>query len=260
MCLDASQPKRVFEILDETGLLTPLFPEIAKMKGVAQPPQFHHGLDVWEHTLKVLDELPNAMADLGLPTPDPELALAAALHDVGKPKTFDDTGDRIRFSRHAALGETIADDICKRLRLSNRARERIVSLVGQHMRFMDIGNMRGSTLRRFISQAGFVDHLALHRADCLASHRKMENYEFALDALKALRAAPAETIRPLLTGADLLALGFEQGPIIGKILQTINEWRDDGMLKTRDEAIERVKNTDWTQMPEAGEDKETKDE
>src|SRR6185437_3053055 len=157
--------RRAFELLDETGLLRELLPEVAKMKGVPQPPQFHPEGDVWTHTLLMLEKLP-----AGVPR---TLAWGVLLHDIGKPATFRPPtrpNDRIRFDEHVEVGVRVAEEICRRFRFSNDDAEQVAALVGNHMRFKDVPQMRDSTLKRFARLPRFEEHLELHRLDCLSSH------------------------------------------------------------------------------------------
>ncbi len=217
--------RRAFELLDQTELLEVLLPEVAKMKGVEQPPQFHPEGDVWVHTLLLLEKLER---------PTVTLALGALLHDVGKPPTFQIT-DRIRFNGHVEVGAVMAEEICGRLRLSNADSERVVELVRHHLRFKDAPQMRRSTLKRFISLDGFDEHLELHRLDCLASHGELDNYRFVKEVWETL---PEEEVRPprLLTGHDLKAMGYEPGPRMGKILAAVEEAQLEGELRTPEQA------------------------
>jgi poly(A) polymerase len=223
-----------FELLDSCWLLSIVLPEISAMKGVQQPPQYHPEGDVWIHTRLMLEGLPAGCRAT--------LAWGVLLHDVGKPATFrsaKETGDRIRFDGHVDVGMAIAKKILERLRFSNDDTERIVSLVEQHMKFKDVGRMRPATLKRFVRLPHFDEHLALHRLDCLSSHRNLEAYEFVTDFL---RTTPPEDVRPkkLMTGEDVLELGFSPGPIVGKILTAVEEAQLNGELGSRDEAISFV--------------------
>jgi len=168
-----------FELLDETGLLASVLPEIAAMKGVEQPPQYHPEGDVWIHTRLMLEQL--------LPGASPTLAWGVLLHDVGKPPTFKsagETGDRIRFDGHVDVGVNLTQEITRRLRFSNEDSEQIQALVASHMRFKDVEQMRASTLKRFVRLPRFEEHLELHRLDCLSSHRRLESYGFVTQLLK----------------------------------------------------------------------------
>src|SRR5205085_2433283 len=162
--------RRAFELLDETRLLPQVLPEVERMKGVEQPPQFHPEGDVWVHTLLLLEKLQAA----GPPT----LALGALLHDVGKPPTFRLAPDRIRFDGHVEVGERMAQEICSRLRLSHADTEHVCALVANHMRFADAPRMKASTLKRFFRLPEFEQHLELHRMDCLSSHADLSLYDF----------------------------------------------------------------------------------
>ncbi len=223
--LTEGHARRAFEMLHESGLLRYVLPEVDRMRGVEQPPQYHPEGDVWVHTLMLLDHL-----SAGAPA---TLAWGMLLHDVGKPATFQPPdltkpGDRIRFNGHAEVGVRIAADLLARLRFSNDDTTQILGLIQHHMRFGDIRDMRQSTLKRFLRLPRFEEHLALHRADCLSSHGKLGMYDFALEQFD--RHEP-ETIRPalLLTGRDLLAAGYRAGPRFKQML----EFSEDAQLEHR---------------------------
>ena len=226
--------RRGFEILDETGLLPELLPEIAAMKGVEQPPQFHPEGDVWIHTRLMIEKLPAGAS--------PTLAWGVLLHDVGKPATFksaQETGDRIRFDGHVDVGVRMTEAITRRLRFSNEDAAQIVALVANHMRFKDVEQMRTSTLKRFIRLPRFDEHLELHRLDCMASHRRLESYGFVTRTLATL---PLEKIRPvhLLTGDDLVELGYKPGPLFREILNAVEDAQLEGELTTKEESQDYV--------------------
>jgi len=223
-----------FELLDLCWLLPIVLPEIAALKGVEQPPQYHPEGDVWIHTLMMLDGLP-----AGCPA---TLAWGVLLHDVGKPATFRsvaETGDRIRFDGHVDVGIAVGKEILGRLRFSNDDTEQILSLVEHHMKFKDVEKMRPATLKRFVRLPRFEEHLALHRLDCLSSHRNLEAYEFVTGFLEN---TPPEVVRParLVSGEDILALGYAPGPVIGTILAAVEEAQLNGEIGTRNEAISFV--------------------
>ena len=227
--------RRGFELLDALGLLAELLPEIAALKGVPQPPQFHPEGDVWIHTLLMLEGLPSGVS--------PTLAWGVLLHDIGKPPTFrpvSETGDRIRFDDHVGIGVRMADDLCRRLRFSNGDIDQIKALVANHMKFKDVAQMRQSTLKRFVRLPLFDQHLELHRLDCQSSHGK-------LDAYNAVRAFLAQTppaqVRPprLLSGNDLKDLGYTPGPEFQMILASLEDAQLDEAIQTRDQALEFVR-------------------
>jgi poly(A) polymerase len=229
--LTEGSARRAFELLDETKLLPQLLPEIARMKGVEQPPQFHPEGDVWIHTLLMLEKLPAGCS--------PTLAWGVLLHDVGKPATFTPPSGpdgRIRFDRHAEVGTRMAEEICRRLRFSNDDTEQIASLVASHMKFKDVLQMKSATLKRFARLNRFDEHLELHRLDCLSSHRMLENYDFVR---RFTQETPAEEIRPprLVTGDDLLAIGLRPGPVFKEILNAVEEAQLNDSIRTREEAL-----------------------
>jgi poly(A) polymerase len=211
--LTGANARRGLELLHATGLLARVLPQVDAMRGVEQPPEYHPEGDVFVHTTRLFDHLER---------PTPSLAFGALLHDVGKPPTFERAPDRIRFPRHAKVGADLADAICRDLRFSNETREQIVGLVANHMRFMDVQRMKPSTLKRFLRLPGFDEHLALHRADCLASLGSLESWSFAGDRRDALGE---ETLRPepLIDGNDLLEVGYPQGPSVGRTLRLVEE-------------------------------------
>jgi poly(A) polymerase len=226
--------RRAFELLDESWLLQQVLPEIGAMKGVEQPPQFHPEGDVWIHTRMMLEGLAaNA---------SPTLAWGVVLHDVGKPPTYQsaaETGDRIRFNKHVEVGVRMAEAICKRLRFSNEDSEQILALVDNHMKFGAVEEMRASTLKKFVRLPRFEEHMALHRLDCLSSHRQLESYEFVR---RFLELTPPEQVRPerLLTGDDLQQMGFRPSPLFSQILRALEDAQLEGQITTREEAEAHV--------------------
>jgi len=221
-----------FLLLDASGLLEHVLPEISAMKGVQQPPEFHPEGDVFIHTLLLLENLPQ-------PCPL-TLAWGALLHDVGKPATFRVAPDRIRFDEHVEVGVKIAERICHRLRFSNDDTEQILALVDNHMRFGHVSRMKESTLKRFMRLPRFDEHLALHRADCLASHGNLATYKFLREKQQEI---PPENMRPspLVTGDDLIAEGHVPGPKFRDILNAVEDAQLEGRLPSRDAALEFVR-------------------
>ncbi|HSY89865.1 MAG TPA: CCA tRNA nucleotidyltransferase [Candidatus Binatus sp.] len=224
--------RRAFLLLDESGLLAHVLPEISAMKGVAQPPEFHPEGDVFEHTLLLLENLPS-------PCPL-TLAWGALLHDVGKPATFRVAPDRIRFDGHVEVGVKIAEEICRRLRFSNDEAAQILALVENHMRFGHVTRMKESTLKRFLRMPKFEEHLALHRADSLASHRHLATYEFLQQKRAEIPAANMRPV-PLVTGDDLIAEGHAPGPRFREILTAVEDAQLEGRLVSREVALEFVR-------------------
>lgn len=233
--LTEGQARRGFELLDETGLLKQVLPEIKTLQGVQQPPEFHPEGDVWIHTLMMLEGL---STPVNLETVTPALALGVLLHDVGKPPTFT-IRERIRFDNHVEVGAKMAEEICGRLRLPARDIERVVELVRHHLRFKDFPKMKRSTQLRFIRMDGFREHLELHRLDCLSSHRNLENYEMAR---RMLEETPPEEVKPapLLRGDDLIARGYKPGPLFKTILRTVEDAQLEGKIQTREDALRLV--------------------
>lgn len=219
------------ELLFASGLLHELLPEVAALCGVEQPPTYHPEGDVWMHTLRIFELLPEIKGTSW----EPVLAWAALLHDTGKVKTKTEDENGIHFYGHVKAGENIAADIMKRLRFSNADTDKVVALIHNHMRFLHVREMKPSTLKRFLRLPDFSLHLTLHLLDCLASHGNLENYEYCRRKLEEL---PPEKLKPppLITGHDLIALGFTPGPLFGKILKDVEDAQLNGHLTTKEEA------------------------
>jgi poly(A) polymerase len=237
--LTEGRARTAFELLDRTGLLKEVLPEVDRMHGVEQPPQFHPEGDVWIHTLLLLEKLP--------PRCSRTLAWGTLLHDVGKPPTFRVAPDRIRFDGHVEVGVRMAEEICRRLHFSNEDTRQIAALVANHMRFADAERMKESTLKRFLRLPKFDEHLELHRMDCLSSYGDLSLYNFVRERLQQ---TPAEEIRPqpLLNGEDLIALGYRPGPQFSSMLAAIEDAQLEGTLKGREDALEFVRR----EFPHAG--------
>jgi poly(A) polymerase len=230
--LTEGHARNAFLLLDQTGLLREVLPEISAMKGVEQPPQFHPEGDVFVHTLLLLDKLPQ-------PCPL-TVAWGALLHDVGKPATFRIAPDRIRFDGHVDVGVKMAEEICRRLRFSNDDADQILALVDNHMRFAQAQQMKESTFKKFVRMPRFEEHLDLHRIDCQASHGDLTSFNFIREKMAAM---PEEVMRPalLITGDDLIDAGYSPGPQFKEILAAIEDGQLEGRLRDRDAAMEFVR-------------------
>jgi poly(A) polymerase len=222
--------RRGFELLDESLMLGDILPEVAAMKGVQQPPEYHPEGDVWVHTLMLLEQLQQ---------PSVTLALGALLHDVGKPPTFR-VADRIRFDGHVEEGMRMAEVILNRLRYSRAEIDQVVALIANHMKFMHVHQMKDSTLKRFLRMPEFQEHLSLHRMDVMASNRRLENYELAKQKLEEFGEEVLKP-EPLITGADLIAAGYEPGPEFSKMLRLVEDAQLDGRIETAGEAMDLVR-------------------
>jgi len=228
------KPAQSFSLLIETGLMKAILPEVTAMAGVEQPKEFHPEGDVLTHTRLLLKNLDR---------PSFELALSALLHDIGKPATFTSPKterDRIRFDNHCEVGARMAEAVCGRLRLSTDQTEAVVELVRDHLRFKDVQQMRQSTLKRFLRNPRFPEHLELHRLDCLASHGDLTLWEFCRK--KSAEIGPEE-MRPerLLTGDDLIRMGYPPGPLFTNILTHLEDAQLEGRMKTREGAEDWVR-------------------
>jgi len=229
--LTEGRAREAFLLLDQTGLLHEVLPEIEAMKGVAQPPEFHPEGDVFVHTLLLLSQLPH-------PCPA-TLAWGALLHDVGKPPTFRVAPDRIRFDGHVEVGLKMAEAICQRLRFSGEDTGQILALIEHHMRFAHVQRMSESTFKKFVRLPRFEEHLEMHRIDCLSSHGDLGAYEFIRRKMAEL---PQKVLRPepLLTGDDLIAAGYTPGPQFKSILEAVEDAQLEGRVSNKSQAMQFV--------------------
>lgn len=222
-------------LLSDSGLLEHFLPEVECMRGVEQPRQFHPEGDVFVHTRLVMDML---YRNTGGGYSE-ELAVAALLHDVGKPLTYE-VSDRIRFNGHDKVGARMSERICRRLRFSKKQTKRISELIAEHLRFKDVFNMRKSTLKRFLSLPHFDEHMELHLADCMGSHGKTDAYDFVKAKMEEYGR---EEIKPprLIDGKDLIALGYSPGPVFSRILGEVQEQQLENRLRSKEEALDFVR-------------------
>lgn len=227
----AGSARRGFELLDQSGLLVPVLPEVAALKGVAQSPDYHPEGDVWVHTLGLLAQLEQ---------PSETLALGALLHDIAKPRTAHTTDTRITFYGHCEIGADMAVAVCQRLRRSRETWERVAYLVHDHLRLVQAPAMRLSTLKRFLAHDGIDELLQLARLDALASNKDLSFHDFCQQKLQELSAEEIKP-QPLLRGTDLLELGLEPGPRFGEILTAVSDAQLDGTLTTREQALAWVR-------------------
>ncbi len=222
---ESPKPGRALYLLRDTGLLQQILPEVHAMSGVEQPPQFHPEGDVFIHTALALDQLES---------PDAELAWSVLLHDVGKPPTYSvDADGRIRFQGHAAVGAEMASEILRRLRASNELRDAVEHAVRHHMRFVDWPRMKSSTRRRLAAHPLFPMELALHKADCLASHGMLDTYAAAREELERFQAEP-KLPAPWISGRDIMELGVPEGPAVGAWRRAAFDAQLEGRFPDRD--------------------------
>ncbi len=218
--------RRGFELLDETGLLEAVLPEVAAMKGVDQTPDHHPEGDVFVHTLTLLGHLRG---------PSETLAYGCLLHDVAKPACRQTVGDRVTFHGHPEQGAAMAAKILRRLKRSRAAADRVAYLVRCHLRYTQAPKMRLSTLKRFLGEDGIEELLELCRIDALSSNGDLRYYDFCQRRLAELGQDDVRP-EPLLRGRDLIRLGYAPGPSFSAMLGAVEEAQLDGILRTREQA------------------------
>lgn len=233
MLCESPQPSVGLELLRKTGLLRHVLPEVERLVGVAQPPQYHPEGDVWTHTCLMLDSLP-------MPR-HPSLAWAVLLHDIGKPVTFreepnpKDGSLRIQFPCHAPVGAKLAEALLTRLRLPGARIAAVGWLVVNHMRFVDVLKMRQAKLRRLMGEPFFPLLLELIRVDTLHSNGDFTAWRFLRESFDAFASEPVLP-EPLIRGRDLLAWGLPSGPRIGRLLDELYDAQLESRIQTVDDA------------------------
>ena len=220
--------KKGFELLDATGLLRAIFPEIEAMKGVEQTPDFHPEGDVFTHTLLMLSHL--------APYPSESLAYGCLLHDIAKPVCVKSGAGRVTFYGHSEKGAEIAVEILKRLKRSRAVWERAAYLVKSHLRHTQAPKMRLSTLKRFLGEEGIEELLELTRIDALSANGDLQYYDFCRRKIAELKAEQIHP-EPLLRGRELIEMGFAPGPLFQKILHQVEEAQLEGELRTKEQAV-----------------------
>jgi poly(A) polymerase len=227
--------RRGFEILDASGLLSVILPEITQMKGVEQTPDYHPEGDVFVHTLLILEQISNIKYQIS-----ETLAYGALLHDIAKPVCMERHGERITYYGHTEKGAEIAIEILKRLKRSRAVWERVAYLVKNHLRHTQAPKMRLSTLKRFLGEDGIEELLELTRLDALASNGDLQYYDFCRNKLEELAHEEIHPA-PLIGGKDLIEMGFAPGPLFHDILEEIYEAQLEGRIGTKEEAMDRVR-------------------
>ncbi|MFN0204731.1 MAG: CCA tRNA nucleotidyltransferase [Planctomycetota bacterium] len=217
-------------LLENYSYFDVIAPEVAAMRGVPQPPQFHKIGDVFRHTLDVVERLEKR---------DLTLALAGLFHDVGKVTTLS-VSDRIRFHGHEPDSCRLAFERLRLLKYSNEIIANVIDLIAEHIRIGGYHLWRRAKQVRFLQKENVEDHLILHKADCGSAHDMLDNYHRMCADLAALRSAPPP-VKPLLTGADLIQFGLKPGKEFKKILEAVRDWQLEGKICTRDEALRMVR-------------------
>ncbi len=231
----SENPRIGIALLVDTGLADYVLPEIPKLK--LEIDEHHHHKDVYEHTLKVLEQAISLEERLG--GPNLVIRLAALLHDIGKPKTRElIPGGGVSFHHHEVVGARMAKERLKTLRFSNDVVDDVSSLVFLHLRFhgYGTGEWTDSAVRRYIRDA---EHQLIHlhvltRADCTTrNQRKAESLAKTYDSLeerilKLMAEEELEKIRPDLDGLEIMAiLGISPSPVVGRAYQYLLDLRMD---------------------------------
>lgn len=228
--LTDKNPTCSLRLMDQLGMFTDMFPELRDTKGCEQPENYHPEGDVFVHTLLTVQKLG--------PHPSFELAMAALLHDVGKPAASREQPKH--FPEHERIGEEIAQNVCRRLKLSKNETANITWLVKRHMYFNNADKMKDSTLKKLFAEPLFDDLCEIVRADAMASWKCLDHLNYVLKKKREFSEEEIEP-EPLVDGHDLIEMGYEPGPAFGEILGRIREQQLEGELDSREEALQETR-------------------
>lgn len=217
------------ELMLETGLLEVVLPEVAALVGCDQNPKHHPEGDVFTHTMLLLSQLEKDCSVT--------LAMAALLHDIGKPGTKGEKNGQPTFYGHEELGATMSREIMNRLKFPNEVTSTVVGHVAQHMEFRLVKEMRKAKVLRFVRQPNFGELLALHKLDATAGRVKLDDANFVE---QLLAETPEQVMRPqtLVDGRDLIAMGLKPGPVFKHILHEVETAQLNGEVSTKEQALE----------------------
>lgn len=227
--LKLKSPAEALEDLWELGVLKAVFPELHACKGVAQPKEYHHEGDVFEH-LKSCTK--NFTDDHG-----PDVRLAALLHDIGKPETFA-VKERIRFDHHAEVSARIADTVLRRFQSSSDRRQKICWLIEHHMMMNAFAELTEVRKAHWYFHPWFQELLQLFWLDAAGTdpgdYRLYNQIIADYDAFLNAHPKPA---KPLLNGDEIMTiLGLKPGEKVGELLQKLHEAQTTRRISTKKEA------------------------
>jgi tRNA nucleotidyltransferase (CCA-adding enzyme) len=233
----AERARRGFAVLERTGLLEDLLPELAAGRDVYQ--NRHHAYDVYGHSLAVLEHAPREK---------PRVRWAALLHDIGKPATKVLRDGEGTFYNHQQVGGEMADALLQRLRFGRAERETIVHLVREHM-FDYRAEWTDSALRRFVRRVGrenLADLFDLRIADMLGNGLK-EGFPHYLEELHAriesllVRDTALHPRDLALDGEDIMrCLEIPPGPRVGAAQEFLLEAVLDEPARNTREGLEEL--------------------
>jgi len=229
-------PQHAIEMLHDYGLLKHILPDVENMAGIQQPNEFHPEGDVFSHTLKALKLFDQ---EKNIP-PSETLMFSLLFHDIGKPATFHQADDRIRFHNHHLVGRKMTYRIMESLRFPKQITADVCHCVENHMNFINVPHMRKNTLKRFIRHPLFNTEMELHRLDCLASHGNLSIYNLLLEKLEELSSEPMFP-QALISGKRLIELGYKPGPIFKKIMLSVEDLQLLNQIVSKEEAENFVK-------------------
>ena len=233
MILTQGGAARGLDLVVNSGLAAVILPEVLALRGCPQPANFHPEGDVYRHTRLMLSMLPRGCSET--------LAFGALFHDIAKPQTLEIEADgKMTYYGHTDIGGNVAALALQRLRRPKAVQVQVAYLVHNHLRMMMAPRMRRATLKRMLAEQGFEELLELSLLDTLASSSALGFYHFCR---RALASMAADEIRPprLITGNDLIAMGFVPGPFFKRILNDVDDHHLEGTLKTRDDALRYVR-------------------
>lgn len=226
--LSNGKPSESLRLLANTGILSHVLPDVEAYRGCKQNPKYHPEGDVFEHTLLVMDHLPSNATK--------EMLWGALLHDVGKPRTSAVLDGEIKSPMHEAEGEELTRRILFNLKFPNSFIDSVCFIVGNHMKIKQADVMRTSKIKRTLAHPNATDLLAVSYADSDSGIKDLYWHEYIMGHIEQWTKEQLQP-KPLLTGADLIAMGLKPSKLFSSVLGTVYDEQLEGTISSKKEAI-----------------------
>jgi len=229
--IEVGRPRLMIRFLFSTHLMHEILPEMVALKDSPQHPKFHPEGDVLEHTILVMEKLIGER---------PEVQLAGMFHDIAKPVTLKFDNGRPTNKGHDAVGSDMVEQIMLRLKFSTDEIELVKNLVADHMRHHVVKQFRKSTLKRYLALPYIDELMLLNEADTRSASGNMEHIDFLKEKMDEWEPEVIKP-KPLVTGHDLIKLGFKPGPIITTILDRVSDLQLEGEVANKRQTLKAVR-------------------
>jgi len=231
LMLNGDRVSSAIEELSKSGVLSYILPELEALKGLPESPLDHPDKDVWSHTLEVCDTMVKLY-----PKRENIFSWSVLFHEVGKPLVYKKNSGA-NYNGHEQATSDLLDKILNRLHLSKKEINTIKSLILSLPKFRDAFQMRESTLTRWVLEPHFEEKLKLEHVISVATDGNLTAYDFCLSFYESVKKRKELSSFSLLTGEDLIQLGFKPGPLFSTILKTVEDQFIEQKLLTKEDAF-----------------------